>query len=216
MIIENCKTCGVYTLQHVHMFDASVHISEDTILISFPKFDTSLIPVQIEDEDPFQFEAEISFYTPLKGVVTCICEVVAHRTKILSGGNIYSGRCKILSIETIRERRNDLKIKVSIPVLVHITDSQGKSQDVNGRTKDLSAGGVYLTCKYALNIDDTFEVTFLHKKIPICVRAMILRKDEYDNGLFGYGCKFLSLRGGEERMLRHYVFDQQKRFPEIV
>jgi len=168
-----------------------------------------LVTVPRELEYPVNTPIEIVFYDPLMGVVHCLC---ALSSPIITDDHLSrSYRCNVLERLSQEQRREDIKVPLSVRVKVTLDGQQAPATIDN-----ISAGGVHLTTTLAAHVDDRFSFEFQAAGPAIPLVAQVLRvechMDERNQLLFGYGCHFVDLSPRQEAALRSYVFkaDRQR------
>lgn len=101
------------------------------------------------------------------------------------------------------QRRQDFKVKTSLETEVSLLSPLKGS--CAGVIEDLSAGGMLFATEMALEIGQTFVVSFTETKEPLYLHVKILRQQS-NNRIKRYGCQFQELLPQHEEMLRQYVF----------
>ena len=119
-------------------------------------------------------------------------------------------RCEVLETLSKQQRREDLKVAVSVPVQVRF---DGRLWP--GTIANISAGGVLLMSPLTAHRGDTLHFQFNEAGDTIPLTAQVLRVElrPTQNGklTYGYGCHFVDLKPGHESLLRNYVFQEERR-----
>jgi len=168
-----------------------------------------LVTVPRELEYPVNQSIEVVFYDPLMGVVHCLCTL---SSPIITDDHLSrSYRCNILERLSQEQRREDIKVPLSVRVEITLNDQQAPATVDN-----ISAGGVHLTTTLAARVNDRFTFEFPEAGLSVPLVAQVLRVechlDRRHQPVFGYGCRFVDLPPRQEAALRSYVFkaDRQR------
>lgn len=208
-MLKECEKACIYTLDGVFLAEVKVVDSDK---------DSMGLIVEEKDMDKVNTETVIVFYDGVQGLVTCKCRLSA-RMKINgdeSGevdGAIYKVPCQIDELVGVEQRRNDLKVRVSFPVMLETSDADGKVTKIPARVKDVSAGGVGFESKQKLAEEQLFS--FLFETDTGCTRlkgyvlwAEKLSKEE-EPPRYRYGSRFLDMTSYQESMVRKFAFQEQ-------
>jgi len=214
MELTNCTKAEIYSADETPLCEARVFWDSAGLY--------QLLEVPREFKLYEDYEYIVIFYDATVGLVHCRCQLKMHGER---GEDEQDAALKSLSftitevLETI-QRRQDLKVPASAEI--EITVQRLASGSANpppwkpfpATTVNLSAGGVYFVCQYALPADS--EVHFLLKEgpKPIELTAVVLRLDELPPKKrlprYGHGCKFVNLKPASESGLRSYIFRCQR------
>lgn len=207
--LERCKKADVYDDKEQLLCEAQVKVTYlgEIFLYTPRSFDHH----QQEDYP-------IVFFDPVMGLSTCRCRLSApvHQSQ----QTIF--RCAILKDIAQVQRRNDIKIPLSIPVTITVThmpdpaipQPEGSYPATIG---NISAGGVYLRSELAVEPGAHLSFVFDRAGGSIPLTAEILRAEEIprrrpkETISFGYGCRFVRLAACYENRLRSYVFQEERR-----
>lgn len=164
-----------------------------------------LISVPREAECPLRAPVDIRFYDPILGVVRCRCRL----SSPLVSGETRSFRCKVLERMAQIQRREDIKVPLSIMVYA---DYEGTRYPAN--VENISAGGVYLVSGLVAAVGDQLNFIFPKTDPPIPLTARILRAElrvnQNGRSAYGYGCRFVDLNVSNESLLRAFVFQAER------
>lgn len=148
----------------------------------------------------------VVFFDPLLGLTRCSCRLSAPVPK----GDICIYRCEVLEMLSKQQRREDLKVAVSVPVQVRFNDRIWP-----GTIANISAGGVLLMSPLTARRGDTLTFNFNAGEDLIPLTAQVLRVElrptQGGKLTYGYGCRFVDLKPGHESLLRNYVFQEERR-----
>lgn len=219
MLFYDCKKASIYSLSNVFLCDAAVSdIRRDSVTLT----------IEGTSADILSSEVYVIFYDSTKGLVKNFCELTNYKEELVSAG-VFRSRvhCVIGREISVEQRRNDVKVPVNIPV--NLSHAGGNTAAV---LRNLSAGGTFFICDRAFEPGSEVEFTFSPQKdvAPITVSARVLRVQEgealtgilgnsadMNEGLFGYGCKFVELPSRTEAMIRNHVFrldlDRRRKAP---
>lgn len=164
-----------------------------------------LVSVPRGTECPLHTPVDIRFFDPILGVVRCRCRL----SSPLVSGDTRSFRCKVLERLTQIQRREDIKVPLSVAVYV---DYEGTRYPAN--IENISAGGVYLVSGLVAAVGDQLSFTFPKTDPPIPLTARILRAElrinQNGRSAYGYGCRFVDLNVSNESLLRAFVFQAER------
>lgn len=148
----------------------------------------------------------VVFFDPLLGLTRCSCRLSAP----VPQGDVCVYRCEVLETLSKNQRREDLKVTVSVPVQVRF---DGRLWP--GTIANISAGGVLLMSPLTAHRGDNLLFQFKEAGETIPLNAQVLRVElrPTQNGklTYGYGCRFVDLKPGHESLLRNYVFQEERR-----
>ena len=149
---------------------------------------------------------DVVFYDPLLGLTRCRCRLSAPVPK----GDTCTYRCEVLETLSKTQRREDLKVAVTVPIQVQFRDRLWPATIAN-----ISAGGVLLVSSLPAHRGDLLTFQFNETGEPFPLTAQVLRVElrPTQNGrlTYGYGCRFVDLKPGHESPLRNYVFQEERR-----
>lgn len=161
----------------------------------------------------------VIFYDPVSGLVTCKCRLSASVT--LPGGELCSLRCEVQNRLAARQRRQDVKVPVQIPVMIRSNFLPGDvvqipEMGLPATIDNISAGGIYFHMGTALSVGRRVWFTMRQVGEEITLSAQILRVERLNipqghGEMYGYGCKFINLLSRQETLLRSFVFQEERR-----
>ncbi|WP_367569197.1 PilZ domain-containing protein [Lacrimispora sp.] len=209
MMFNECEKACIYSLNGVFLAEVRVvDAHSDSIGLIFEE----------EDMDKVNIDSVVVFYDGIQGLVTCKCSLSA-RVKITGeevgeiGSAIYKVPCHIDEMMGTEQRRRDLKVKVSFPIIMEIADPDGKVIQVDAKIKDVSAGGIGFESKHQLMVDQIYS--FLFDTDTGCTRlkgqvlwAERLSKEE-EKPYFRYGSRFFDMTTYQESLVRKFTFQEQ-------
>lgn len=165
-----------------------------------------LLTVPRDAEYPLRTPIKVIFYDPLLGVVLCLCSLSAP----LPEGEMRSYRCEVLDRLSSEQRREDLKLSMSVKVEVSYNNGHWPATIYN-----ISASGVLLVSDLVAKTGEHLSFDFPKIEPPIPLVAEILRVElrssRYNRVTYGYGCRFVKLTSQYEAQLRSYIFQEERR-----
>lgn len=210
-MINNYTKARIYTSDKVFIGNANVtgKYGDKQVLMMVPedvlkKMYTSFI---------------ITLYNDAYGLITYKGELVEYKKTLNKDEEtVFDVTIELLDTLDIVQRRGNVKMKVTMPVTISLIDLLG-SPILEERTgnpiqhsatiKDISASGVLITMNGNLEVGQRFDFLFNKAAAPFLITAEILRVQDYDDGLKGYGCKFYNVSAAKETIVRQYVFKLQ-------
>ena len=166
-----------------------------------------LITLPREVQCPVRVPVDIRFYDPIQGLVRCRCRL----SSPLVSGSMRSYRCEVLEQLTQIQRREDIKVTLSVMVSV---DYEGMYYPA--AIQNLSAGGVFLVSSLVAMAGEQLSFNFDREGISIPLTAEILRVELQGNNngrsAYGYGCRFINLPPNYEAQLRSYACQEARLF----
>lgn len=148
----------------------------------------------------------VVFFDPLLGLTRCSCRLSAP----VPQGDVCVYRCEVLETLSKQQRREDLKVTVSVPVQILFNDRLWP-----GTIANISAGGVLLMSPLTARKGDMLRFQFneMGESIPLTAQVLRveLRPTQKGKLTYGYGCRFIDLKPGHESLLRNYVFQEERR-----
>nr|WP_314462382.1 PilZ domain-containing protein [uncultured Clostridium sp.] len=208
-MLRECDKACIYSFDGVFLAEVKVVDSEN---------DSMALIFEEEDMDKVNTESVIVFYDGIQGLVTCKCSLSA-RVKVVGtesgdlGRAIYKVPCRIDELIGVEQRRRDLKVRVSIPVMLETADEQGKVIHLPAKLKDISAGGIGFESPERLKENQIFSFMFETDAGDTRLKASILWVSEVtENGeepFYRYGSRYFGLSTYQESMVRKFTFQEQ-------
>ncbi len=230
----NCNKADIYSASGPLLCNARVHWDSAGFYLL----------LEVPADFPLDEEAEypILFYDPAAGLVHSHCKLKAHSKT--EDGDLALSCTVLDVIQTIQRRQDlkvpaTAQIEVSVvtmpraahdkqvplvsEIAVSVTNSLGedeqdllppKNASFTALTQNLSAGGVYFICPYALPVDTEVRFELHEGPKPIELTAVVLRTEALPpykkQPRFGHGCRFITLKPVAESGLRSYIFRCQR------
>lgn len=197
-MFSRCKKAELKDAVSGQTFAAGVSIGPmDSLMIAAP------ITRKVEAGTPL----EIKFLDPALGVVTCRCKLTSPLISRDKRFAVY--RCQVLEKLSQEQRREDIKIPITIKVRVAHRRSGGEAPAV---LCNISASGVYLGTSLPVQTGDLLSFTLPTADAQIPLTAEVLRAESRaDLGGTGCGCRFVHLAPQHETQLRAYIFQEERR-----
>ena len=151
------------------------------------------------------------------GLITCQAEMLEF-CESADFRHPYEVRVKINKILGVVQRRNEVKVKTSINTIFWTVDEEtmkkadrarGAHVVYEGEIKDLSASGLFFKTEEELEVGQIVEFVFDRLEKPFSVFAEIVRVQETDDGVKGYGARFKKLPSAYQSGIRMYVYNIQ-------
>lgn len=204
-ILKNCRRAEIQDQSHTRLCEARVFYDlSDDLWISVPH------NFRWENCDYFN----IIFFDVARGLIHCRCTLSNPQN---FSGDTYSLLCTVLEVSDAQQFREDvrvpLEIELEISCIMKPAGSPNLPDTFMATTRDISAGGVYLTCRYELpeNSVVAFQLEVASK--PLSLMASVIRSEQLlpENGVqqYGHGCRYLDLNSQTEAALRNYIFRKQ-------
>lgn len=197
---SHCRKAEIHDTANNQVIPASVgHGVMDSLLITAPRDYTP--------PDP----AQIVFYDPVKGLVTCKCRLTS--PLVTDDRKHRSFRCEVLEQLAQDQRREDVKISTTVKVTVTL-EAPDQTLEAPATIYNISAGGIYMVTNLDLQPGNQVFFYFHDAGGTIPLTAEVLRietrPDRYSRPVKGYGCRFVDLAAMYELQLRGYVFKEAK------
>lgn len=117
-----------------------------------------------------------------------------------------------VTMVTNRQKRNNTRVNVELPYLIrYYVDKDGKhpfESPLHVTILNISAEGVYLSCKSRFDIGFRFAFIFREASHDIPVIAETIRRDITVGG-FRYGCHFIDILQNDSDEIHRWVFQKQ-------
>lgn len=208
MELTNCNKAEVYAVDEKPLCEARVY------------WDSAGMYQLLEVPRSFELSATgehmVIFYDAMVGLVHCRCQLRPHS----ENEDFQSLSFTIIEILETIQRRQDLKVPTNAEIEISVVQMAGSSEAPPPKgafmavTENLSAGGVYFTCQYALPVDSEVHFELKEGPKPIELTAVVLRQEELPPKKrlprFGHGCRFINLKPAAESGLRSYIFRCQR------
>lgn len=214
MKLRACKKCSIFDLEHHPICDAEViRTAEDFARIRIPQ--SNIVGECLETE------MYVTFYDNSYGLVTYLCRISRDKEGNHIGKdnvfyNVYE--CRFLKQESIIQRRSDYKIPIQIETKFYYKNKEDVIGEVEGTIMDLSAGGIFFICKKRFDLLEQVSFPFSNKDNIITLNCEIIRTQKpsdyredlmNQDGIYGYGCRFVELNPREETAVRRFVFQEE-------
>lgn len=215
-MFNECEKACIYTLDGDYIAEVKVMDSDkDSMGLLFEE----------QDIEKVKTETVIVFYDGIQGLVTCKCRLSARvklsgREKGVTGRAVYKVPCKIDELLGVEQRRRDLKVRVSFPILLETSDADGKITHIAAKVRDVSAGGIGLESAQKMEAQQSFSFLFDTDAGCTRLKATVLwgKKLSYEDEppYYRYGCRFIDLTVYQESMVRKFTFQEQLRKRKMV
>ncbi len=204
--MERCRKAEIYNAGHHLICDAVVSVGPANDLILN-------VPAPFPHEDIS--EVYIKFFHPVSGLIQTRCSLSGYVPHLDQRATM---RCTILETISEEQRRNDLKVPLDLDLEATLLRSPSSFKPETSsfliRTRDISAGGVYLISPYDLEEGTLLLFQLSMTKPPLRLTARVLRSEPLSvrKGLpqYGLGCQFVSMDSPTESGLRSFVFRQER------
>lgn len=197
MVLRECSACTIYRDSDDLRIRARVSVLENKITLYFEGEEDVLGP------DPITLN--IDFYDNQAGYIKTLCNVRAGENTDPWVLEPWYADCEILEVIEILQRQKDLRVRLEEEVeFVSVKHGHFK-----GIIQNISVGGILLSTKMPLSLNEQFEFSYFFLKKEQQVRAVTIREQNLGKDGYGYGCQFLNLTKGAERDIRQFVFRQQ-------
>ncbi len=196
MILKDCRACKIYSLEEAPLLQARVRCLEEEITLHF------------EGENIFgneKIQLRIDFFDSRLGCVKTRSEIRVYENENPRVLEPWMAKCQILEVGETIQRQKDLRVRTEKEIRF-LSDN---GEEFTGTVENISGGGLYLTTKIELNVDDQFSFRYCFLKKEQEVSAVVLRKEELPRRRFGYGCQFVHIPNSTEKEIRQFVFKQQ-------
>ncbi|WP_373263667.1 PilZ domain-containing protein [Hungatella hathewayi] len=196
LILKECSECMVYAPDGSRLQKARVVHTNKEVFLYFNSY-------KMQD---CRFKAMVDFYDWQVGLVQAGCDIVIKRNPDFP--NIpepWIADCKILRVVKVVQRQRDIRVKVNIEIECS-SDIHGK---FHGTIGNLSAGGLYLVTTQPLMRHEPFLFKYKFRTMERELNAVVLWGKGEEKGSYGYGCRFIKLRGGDEAAIREFVYQKQ-------
>lgn len=193
-ILENCPIAKISTPTDEEGYKAEVSLTPSK-------------QIRLKLENSFNLEmpqtCEVTFYNHIVGVIKCRCKL-ENEFEQIRNDNIYL-KCEILDVLEMKNRRDDLKVPLNEKIKIFI----GK-EHFFANAKNYSAGGIYFTCGTYLKKGERIHLIIETLNKNLVLSAEVIRCEKIEEGLLGYGCKFVELSNKTEAELRNYSYKIQR------
>ena len=208
-MIDELSKAQLYSVDRVLLGEAVLSgVSRET--------DEVFLIVNLDVIDQLYTSMIITFSNDAYGLVSYKAELTSYRIESETE-KIYEIKCVLLERLEVIQRRENFKIKTSIPVTVAVFDGEmkpvqgkdGAQAEYDVEIKDISASGVLIATDKELDVGYIVSFTFDHTAPPLALDAEIIRIRNHKNGINEYGCRFIRLTAEKEAGIRRYVFKIQ-------
>ncbi len=200
--LNNCYKASVCNLEDEFICEVEVETTASFITLVFPE--------GIEKGE-WEEGLHITFYDDLRGLVTYKCRLERYTKR----GKRMAANCNLGKEQKTVQRRNDMKIRLSVSISVQKEDEPDKGIEVDAIIKDISAGGILFISDYPFEVGQVVAFEFTETDEPLHLECEIIRTQPYKITVYGeeiekpgYGCRFINLHGSSEAQIRSYVFRQ--------
>ena len=208
-MLEKCKKAEMLEKTGALICQARVSVGRSgEILLVIPR------SAAYKPNSPYR----VVFYDPVLGRVTCRCRLSAPLP--LPGGELCSLRCEIMEQLSQEQRRQDVKIPLKTPIMLHAAYQPGdpvRSPELGipATIGNISAGGVYVRTSMPLPKGRRiwFDFQIGHERLTLSAQVVWMETATPNPGqiVYGYGCKFVNLLSRHEAALRSFIFQEERR-----
>lgn len=209
MKLQHCDKAQIFTLDKKPLGTAQVvgDVEETAVL----RFHESC-------SDILRTEVIVTFLDSIQGLVSCTCQLSGYEEEpdeLTEGGVISTVQCTIVARQEVIQRRQDIKISVSIDTTANFLNKEDNLETAEITILDLSAGGLFCITSQEWERGQTFEIQLFISPLPIIVEILRQQtphsysdKFKEDDERHGYGCRFINLPNKAEAALRQFVFKE--------
>ncbi len=198
MVLKECSACTIYRDADELRIRSRVELTEDRIMLHF----------ELEGEDELEPEIKginIDFYDNQVGFVKTLCNLRVDKNVDPWILEPWAASCTIIEVIEIVQRQKDLRVRLEQEMdFVSLRHGHFK-----GIIQNISVGGILLSTKMPLSLNEQFEFNYCFLKKEQRIRVVTIREQQLGGGRYGYGCQFLNLTNAAERDIRQFVFRQQ-------
>lgn len=123
---------------------------------------------------------------------------------------------RVIDVQSVmsKDLRNFFRVNVYLPAHIVAPNDDKESKELNNKHEvtvvDLSLGGTYITTTASLlpMTQILIVMSLEHKRLE--VTALIKRRSELPNKMYGYGCAFIGLKNTNADAVVKYLFKKQK------
>ncbi len=173
MELTNCNKAEIYAVDGTPLCEAHVYWD------SAGMYQLLEVPCSFELSDTGEHMA--IFYDSTAGLVHCRCQLRPHGNE----GDVKSCSFTITEVLETIQRRQDLKVPTNAEIEISAVQMASASAAPPPKgaftavTENLSAGGVYFVCQYALPVDSEVHFELKEGPKPIELTAVVLRQEEF-------------------------------------
>lgn len=200
MVLKSCEKGEILDINNKASMPARVSIWRETVTLYLSEFKGK----------PGKYKKSVMFYDAAKGLVTCKCVLDIHENLADdTGEEPWKANCKVGDVQSVVNRKADVRIKVSIPIRASLISDRGPMPAFEATMRDISAGGVYFTTDYHLGAGNAVRFNLTLDDHSLSLRALVLRVKMLNENRFGYGCQFKSMQESSVSIIRGFVFKTQ-------
>lgn len=198
MVLKECSACTIYKESDDLRIRARVSIGDNKITLYF------------EGENDLGPETDtkglnVDFYDNQVGYIKTLCNLRVVENEDPWVLEPWVADCDILEVIEILQRQKDLRVRLEQEM-----DFESRVHGhFKGIIQNISVGGILLSTKMPLSLNEQFEFSYCFLKKEQRIRAVTIREQNIGKGNYGYGCQFLNLTNAAERDIRQFVFRQQ-------
>lgn len=207
MDLTKCKKASIYDLEHQFLCDAVVtDAGEDSVTLLYDNPTADLL----------RSEVHVTFYERTLGMITYLCRLSNYQEYLSAPDcRVSTTNCHLEKEISVIQRRNDLKIHVHLETTITFKNKEDVILNAAIVILDISAGGIFFTCRYQFQPGQEFTFSFKQTSTPLVLKARVLRlqaphdynpKFPESPDTFGYGCRFVDLSPYSESLIRNFVY----------
>lgn len=198
MVLKECSACTIYRDADELRIRSRVELTDNRIMLHF----------ELEEGDVLEPETRginIDFYDNQVGFVKTLCNLRVEKNVDPWILEPWVADCTIIEVVEILQRQKDLRVRLEQEM-----DFQSvRHGHFKGIIQNISVGGILLSTKMPLSLNEQFEFSYCFLKKEQRIRVVTIREQKLGGGALGYGCQFLNLTNAAERDIRQFVFRQQ-------
>ncbi len=195
MVLKECSACTIYGGSDDLRIRARVSLENSIRLYFEGEEDLGADPLKLN----------VDFYDNQVGYIKTLCILKVSENVDPWVLEPWTADCEIIEVIEILQRQKDLRVRLEEEVeFVSIKHGRFK-----GTIQNISVGGILLSTKMPLALNEQFEFNYCFLKKEQRVRAVTIREQNTGKDTYSYGCQFLNLTNAAERDIRQFVFRQQ-------
>lgn len=200
MVLKECSACTIYRDADELRIRSRVELSNDRITLHFESDREDLLESQSEIQG-----INIDFYDNQAGFVKTVCNLRIDKNADPWILEPWTADCVIVEVIEILQRQKDLRVRLE----QEMDFESVRHGHFKGIIQNISVGGILLSTKMPLSLNEQFEFSYCFLKKEQRIRVVTIREQQLGKGSYGYGCQFLSLTNAAERDIRQFVYRQQ-------
>ncbi len=192
MILQDCDSCGIYTLEGKYLYTARVYYNNNVVKLYFDGY----------NHQDMRSDYEVVFFDNKAGELHILCQLVVHRNpEFPRVPEPWMADCRLQHLlRTVKPERG-AKVRLHKEVIFRMEDGV----TFYGTIREMNVEGMRVTTFQPMNKNQRLAFTNPFKPRMGEIEAVAVRAKKQEDGSFLYECQFSNLSQEHDEAIQDYV-----------